>query len=484
MPSFNRRSFLRSSLLLAGASLAAAPLRSAQSAPIGANGAIRIGVIGLNGKGRPHLKQLLATSGVRVTALCDVDPAHLQAAVNDAGPGVFATTDARRLLERSDVDAVVIATGNHWHALLTVWACQAGKDVYVEKPVSRTIWEGRQMVKAARRYGRVVQAGTQYRSETGLAEARAFVASGALGRIQYIHTVAHRPREPIGRTAPWYPDGLDYDLFCGPAPMAPLTRTQLHYDWHWMWATGNGDLGNNGIHVIDVALAFAGHRAPPRRVLSLGGRFAFGDAGETPNTQLAVYDYADVPVFFEFRNLPAKPGVNFADQYRGQRTGVVVQCEGGYVSGLVGAAAYDRDGKRIQAFAGDGGKGHMDNFLAAVRSRRSADLAAPVDVSHVSTVLCHAGNLSYRTGAQAPWSAVAKAVEATGEGAALAADLKRHVEVHGVDVERHPFTLGEWLTLDGDTVAGVGSGDPARLAEARFLEKETQRPPYVIPETV
>lgn len=484
MPSLTRRSFLQSSLLLTGASLAAVPLRSAQTASVGANEAIRIGIIGLNGKGRPHLKQLLATAGVRVTALCDVDPAHLQAAAKEAGGSPFATTDARRLLERSDVDAVVIATGNHWHALLTVWACQAGKDVYVEKPISRTIWEGRQMVKAAQRYGRVVQAGTQYRSEPGLAEARAYVNSGALGRIRFIHTLAHRPREAIGRTMPWYPDGLDYDLFCGPAPMEPLRRTQLHYDWHWMWATGNGDLGNNGIHVIDVALAFAGHRTPPRRVLSVGGRFGFDDFGETPNTQLAVYDYADVPVFFEFRNLPAKPGVNYADQYRGQRTGVVVQCEGGYVSGLVGAAAYDNDGKRIRAFEGDGGKGHMDNFLAAARSRRIADLAAPVDLSHVSTVLCHTGNLSYRTGAPAAWADVAKAVEGFAEVPALAADMKRHVETHGIDPDKQRFTLGEWLTLEGDTISAVASGDPARLAQAQYLEKETQRPPYRIPETV
>jgi hypothetical protein len=322
--------------------------------------------------------------------------------------------------------------------------------------------------------------GTQYRSERGLLEAKAWLEQGNLGRIQHVHTVAHRPRGAIGRRRPWYPDGVDYDLFCGPAPMEPLRRDELHYDWHWMWSTGNGDLGNNGIHVIDAGLMFAGHATQPRRVLGLGGRFAVDDVGETPNTMLTIYDYADVPVSFEFRNLAAKPGVNYADQYHGQRTGVVVHCEGGYFSGLVGGAAYDRDGKRVRAFEGDGGKGHMANFIAAVRTRERRTMAAEVERSHVATTLCQYGNISYRLGEKAVLPAVRKA---TGQVAGLpdfVGDLKTHLETHGVDVSRPALTLGPWLGLAGDDLARVENDQADRLDDGRFLLKETQRPPYRI----
>jgi hypothetical protein len=474
-----RRAFLKSSLLLAGA--AAAPWRSVHAQPRGANDAVRIGILGLGNKGAAHLKDLASVAGARVVALCDVDPAVLRKAAATA-PGVFTSTDPRRVLERADVDAVVVATPNHWHALLTVWACQAGKDVYVEKPMSRTVAEGRQMVAAARRYDRVVQVGTQYLSERGLREAKAWLDEGHLGRIRHVHTVAHRPRGGIGRRRPWYPEGLDYDLFCGPAPMEPLRRDELHYDWHWMWSTGNGDLGNNGIHVIGAGLMFAGHAAPPRRVLGLGGRFGVDDVAETPNTMVTLYDYADIPVTFEFRNLPAKPGVNYADQYHGQRTGIVVHCEGGHFAGLVGGAAYDREGKRVRAFEGDGGKGHMANFLAAVRSRRRDDLAAAVDRGHVPTVLCHYGNISYRLGAKARFGDVRRAVESVPGLPDFAGDLKAHLATHGIDTEGPQLTLGPWLDLAGDDLVKVASDRADALEHGRYLLEETARPPYRLPE--
>ncbi len=490
MSSSTRRCFLQKSAFAAGVTLAARGLRpSTFAAPVGANDAIRLGLIGLGNKGAAHLKNLLKLPGVRVAALCDVDPqvlARVAATVPETQLAPFTTTDARVLIARPDIDAVMIVAGNHWHALLTVWACQAGKDVYVEKPMSRTVWEGRQMIAAATKYGRIVQVGTHYRSETGLAEAIQFLHAGELGKIDHIRAIVYNLRPSIGRRHAWYPGGLDYDLFCGPAPVRPLERDNLHYDWHWMWETGNGELGNNGVHVLDIALRIARHNAAPRRILSFGGRYGIDDAAETPNTHVAVYDYPQIPLIFEHRALPAKPGVNYMDQHGGLRVGVVAHCEGGSFSGLVGGTAFDRDGKVIKKFVGDGGGGHVKNFFDAVRSRRKQDLAAPVETGHVSASLCHFGNISCRVGAPAPAARIDEALGSFPAAAAIHRELQTHLGVHGIETVQHPFRLGPWLHLDatGDQIAQLDSPDGPTIDRARYLLRETQRPPYVMPETV
>ena len=491
IPMLSRRTFLHRSTIAAGVTLAAASgLRPSTFAnPTGANGDIRLGLIGLNGKGSSHLKNLLKMSGVRVAALCDVDPRVLErvaATIPETQLAPFKTTNARELIARPDIDAVMIVTSNHWHALLTVWACQAGKDVYVEKPMSRTVWEGRKMIEAAAKYNRIVQVGTHYRSETGLAEAIRFLHEGQLGKIRHVRAVYYGRRESIGHKQPWYPDWLDYDVFCGPTPVRPLERTKLHYDWHWNWATGNGEIGNNGVHILDVAARIGRHTTPPRRVMSLGGRYVVEDSAETPNTQLAVYDYPEIPLFFENRALPAKPGVTFMDQHGGLRVGVVAQCEGGSLSGLMGATAYDPSGKVIRKFPGDGGGGHVRNFFDAVRSRRSQDLAAPVEAGHLSAALCHYGNISYRVGDAAPSSRIGDALGAIPVAGEIHRELEQHLGVHQVDLAKHPFRLGPWLQLDavGDSIVGVSSKNEYALERARFLLREVQRPPYVIPEQV
>ncbi len=491
MKPLTRRRFLRHSTLAAGLTVAAATRfpGSALANPVGANGAIRLGVIGLNGKGAAHLKQLLKLDDVRIAALCDIDPRVLErvaATLPETQLRPFKTTDARAVFARSDVDAVLIVTSNHWHALHTVWACQAGKDVYVEKPMSHTVWEGRKMIEAAAKYGRIVQVGTHYRSETGLADGIAFLHEGQLGKLKHVRALIYGRRESIGRQAPWYPTWLDYDVFCGPTPMQPLERANLHYDWHWNWSTGNGEIGNNGVHVLDIALRVAKQTGAPRRVLSLGGRYVIDDAAETPNTHLAVYDYGDVPLFFENRSLPAKPGVAFTDQFGGIRAGIVAQCEGGTLSGLVGATAYDNAGKVIKKFTGDGGGGHVRNFLDAVRSRRKADLAAPVEVGHLSAALCHYGNISYRVGDTAPSARIAETLGEFPAAQEIHRELQAHLGVHGVDLAKQPFRTGPWLQLDaiGDSITRVDSPREDALERARYLLRETQRPPYVIPDQV
>jgi len=482
----SRRSFLKSASLAIGTCRA---WQSAFASPIGANGAVRIAIIGLGAKGSAHLKNLLNMPGVRISALCDVDPRVLEHAASSISGGhlaPFVTTDARRVFERNDVDAVMIATSNHWHALLTIWACQSGKDVYVEKPMSRTIWEGRKMIEAVRRYRRVVQVGTHYRSETGLAEAIQFLHSGQLGKIRQIRAIVYNLRVGIGRQHPWYPSWMDYSEYCGPAPMLPLERPRLHYDWHWNWNTGNGELGNNGVHVLDIALRMARHNTLPRQILSFGERFVIDDAAETPNTHVAIYDYAEIPLFFEHRALPARPGVNFMDQYGGIRMGIIAECEGGYVSGLVGATAFDLSHKRVKTFTGDGGAGHVKNFIDSVRSRRSEDLAAPVETGHLSASLCHYGNISYRVGAKVTHEHMVRAIAASPTALAIYDSQRKHLELHGVDLSRQPFRLGAWLEPDAanDGIRSIATERESGLDDARFLLRETQRPPYIIPEVV
>lgn len=483
MSLLNRRSFIKSSVV--AASFAAGFPRSAWAQPSGANNAIRIAVVGLGNQGTNHLKRLLPRKDVRITALCDVDPQRVTRAVEllEGKLSPFTTTDAREVFARPDVDAVMIVTCNHWHALHTIWACDAGKDVYVEKPMSHTVWEGRKMVEAAARNKCIVQVGTHYRSGKGIAEAIQYVRDGNLGKIQNVHAPAYLKRGAISRRRAWYPDSLDYDRFCGPAPMVPLEREKLHYDWHWMWGTGNGELGNNGVHFLDLALRLLPHTNPPRRVLSIAGRFGSdNDVAETPNTQLVVYDFPEFPILYENRALPAQPGVNYMDQVGGIRYGIVANCEGGYLSGLTGLTAYDPKGKVIQKFAAGGGS-HLDNFLEAVRKRRPQDLAAPVEVGHASAAVCHYGNISYRLGKSAGAARVAKALEAIPAAAEIGRSLQQHLGMHGIDLEKQRFSLGPWLDLDhtGDAIVAVESGFESRLPLAQHLLRETPRPPYVIP---
>jgi len=487
--SSSRRTFLKATALAAGATLATRFVPSVWSQPSGANGDIRVAVIGLNQKGAAHLRQLVELPGVRIVALCDVDPRILAREVEILKAkqiSVFATTDARALLDRADLDAVVIASSDQWHALHTIWALQAGKDVYIEKPVCRTIWEGQRMLAAAAKSGRMVQTGTQSRSDPGIAEGVAAIQSGRLGKIQWIHSLCYRLREGIGHRLPWYPDWLDYDRFCGPTPITPLVRGQLHYDWHWQWATGGGDLSNIGVHQLDIARWFAGNPPLPRRALSFGGRFGVDDCGETPNTQLAIYDFPEFPVYFEIRGLPEKPGVRAMDRVRGIREGTIVQCEHGYYAGYSGGGLYDNEGKRLTLIKGDGGGGHMANFLAAVRSRRAGDLAAPLAGGFTSSACCHFGNISYRVGRSTSPGEIGQAVGNYPVAQAQLTQIQQHLAVHQVDLARTPLTLGPWLELDAPS-AGIttvtGGADASALERARFLLQDTQRPPYLIPET-
>jgi predicted dehydrogenase len=479
MKNLLRRDFLRRAT--AGAALAFPALRLGAA---GSNQEIRLAVIGLGGKGRGHARTLLKFPGARLTALCDVDPQRLAeqvAAAKEAGVNVAGATDPRRILERADVDAVVIATPNHWHAVLTAWACRSGKDVYVEKPVSHSLGEGPRMLAAAARHGRIVQSGTQYRSDEGIRAATAWIREGHIGRPRSAHVAWYEYRPGIGRAAPHRPAGLDYDLYCGPAPADPLTRPKLHYDWHWFWSTGDGDLGNSGVHPIDACRYMAGLTGLPRRVRCLGGRFGVDDAAETPNTQLTLVDYPGLPMLVENRNLPAKAGQRAMDAFRGIREGFALDCEGGSFVGLKGGGViYDREGKRLRQFPGEGGGRHLANFLDAVRSRRGGDLNAPLAEGHASSAVCHLGNLSWRLGREDALAACREAVRPHAGAAELVDQLAGHLRANQLDLGQARFRIGPWLEVAPDTGAltAVEGASAVELSAARQLAEGRWRSPY------
>ena len=491
VPPCSRRTFLKASALAAAG--AAFSARSwAQVA--GANGDVRVAVVGLNGRGKNHVSSLRAIPSVRLVALCDPDSAVLRRAAESVGGGVKTYRDIRLLLASPDVDAITIAMPNHWHSLAAIWACQAGKDVYVEKPVSHTVWEGRQLVTAAAKYGRIVQAGTQIRSGEGLREAVEWVRAGNLGKITASRGFCYKFRGSIGlTTGPQpVPETVDYDLWCGPAPLAPLRRKRLHYDWHWVWPTGDGDVGNQGIHQMDVARWFLGEPGLPRHTLSVGGRLGYADDGETPNTQVVIHDYPTAPLIFEVRGLPSKPVAETAgdsgsaeaagaraslmDNYHGVSVGNVVDCEGGSVvtASYFSATARDREGKVVKEFRGK--DRHMANFIDVVRSRKEADLYGPVGEGHVSSALCHLGSISHRAGRAADPGQTLEQVRGNPPLAEAYGRLVEHLAANGVDLAKTPATLGLPLRVDARNEALVGSPEAALLLTREYRE------PYRVPD--
>ena len=363
--------------------------------------------------GHQLIPRLLEVPGVKIVALCDVESTFLEREAKlfkDRGEDVATHRDIRKVLDDKTIDAVVIALPNHWHALATVWACQAGKDVYIEKPFSHDIWEGRQMVAAARKYERIVQVGTQNRSSTFLSRTFEYLRGGELGPIRFAHALVYRSRDGIGKvSAPTpVPATVDYDLWCGPIASDPLMRKQLHYEWHWFWDTGNGEMGNNGVHVIDLCRWALGQNQPPARAISIGGRFAFDDCGETANTHITLLDYQPAPILCEIRNVSASKNPDAMGRFRNQNHGLIIDCENGYFAGdATGGAIFDKQDKKIKDIADDGSSKtlettHLANFMAAVRGRKSGDLAAEAAVGHASAACCHMANVSHRLGKQSP----------------------------------------------------------------------------------
>ena len=487
MGNVTRRNFLKNTTMASVAlGIGTKSAMSSWSRPLGANDDIRLAIVGTRGKGNAHIQDLLKIKGVRIVALCDVDPQIMGERKEELMAQnilVKTYTDVRKLLEDKEIDGIVVTTPNHLHAPITIWACQAGKDVYVEKPVSHNVWEGQMMIKAAHKYNRIVQSGIQARSNVDIPAVIDYIKEGNIGKIKYVHGLWYKRRESIGLKKPWYPTDVNYDLYCGPSPMVPLERNRIHYDWHWMWGTGNGDLCNLGVHIFDVSRWMAGYDKMPDRVLSLGGRFDVNDAGETPNTQLTVFDYPEIPIIMENRGLPMKPGVNAMDHLRGIREGVVVQCEDGYYAGYHGGWIWDNSGKKVKQFSKGGAETHMPNFLECMRTRKYDNLKAPIEMGHMSTSSCLIGNISYRLGSPAAQNHVQDKLRDHELASDTFNKLVGHLETNNVDLEKTPLNLGPWLKIDSKDQSIVSVDDNSSEDEkenANFLLKDVYRPPYTI----
>jgi predicted dehydrogenase len=388
MSALNRRRFLQSS----AASLATLSAATAIGAADKPNEKIHLAFLGVHGRGRGLLHGFSGFADVEVVALCDPD----ENVVADALKSLDArhkrkpkyVKDLRRVFEDRDIHAVVVATPDHWHALATIWACQAGKHVYVEKPISHNLIEGRRMVEAARKYDRVVQVGTQRRSAAHVARAAEFVRSGKLGKVPFARTWIAGNRPSIGhKVDAAVPSGVDYDLWLGPAPQRAFNPNRFHYEWHWNWDYGTGELGNNGIHALDVARWVLGLEAP-QTISSHGGRLFYDDDRQTPDTQIAVFDFPGTTMIWEHR-IWSKTGVE------GEPFGVILY-------GEKGTLVFDRKGWHVH----DGvtasepetpaEKQHLRDFLDCVREHKRPN--ADIEEGHKSTRLCHLGNIAYRVG--------------------------------------------------------------------------------------
>ena len=494
MTAIRRRQFLKTSVA-AGVAVGTHTLvigAEASSQSKGPNETVRVAVIGMGsttaiggvgGRGHQLIPRIREVPGVKIVALCDVDGSFLDREskpFKDRGEQVATHTDLRHVLDDKSIDAVVIALPNHWHALATIWACQAGKDVYVEKPFSYNLWEGQQMVAAARKYGRMVQVGTQNRSSGLLRRTFEYLRGGELGPIRFAYALVYRGREGIGKvsTPTPTPSTVDYDLWCGPASNGPLMRKQLHYEWHWFWDTGNGEMGNNGVHVIDLCRWALGQNHPPPRSISIGGRLGFNDCGETANTQIAFFDYQPAPIICEVRNVSVAKRSDPMGRFRGLTQGIVIDCEAGYFAGdSTGGAFFDKQGKKIKDISDEGeSKGletaHLSNFMAAVRTRNRKDLVAEGLDGYLSAACCHMANISHRLGKQEPPDTIRTTVHSSPELADAFERCNAYLRENDVDLRNNEATLGPWITFDFKQERFVGElADPANKLSERIYRR-------------
>ncbi len=486
MSRLNRRRFLEESLLAAAAAATAGGLADSMAYADESNQSkspnerLAAVVVGVNGRGNNLLSDLMNRRDCEVTYICDADEAVGQRRCDEVekktGRRPKFVKDMRKAYEDESLDLMATATPNHWHSLCSIWAMQAGLDVYVEKPVSHNVWEGRKMVEAARKYNRICQTGTQSRSNKGMRDAMAFLHAGGIGRVEIARGLCYKGRGSIGAPGSYQPPkSLDFNLWTGPAELEePLGRPKLHYDWHWVWNTGNGDLGNQGIHQMDLARWGLGKSDLGQAVMSYGGRVGYTDAGETANTQVCLHDYGDSLLVFEVRGLKT-------DALRGAKVGNIFEGTDGYVvmTSYSNGVALDKSGKEIKKFGGGGS--HMGNFVDAVRSRKVEDLTADIEEGHLSSALCHLGNISLRLGQPTTVSEVRERAkdnplfERTSETFDRFAE---HLANNSLPIEATEILLGPQLTLAGEQFTG-NMADKANP----MLTRE-YRAPFVVPKEV
>lgn len=473
----HRRDFLKHAAAGSLAATFAISGTKASGRVLGANDRVRVAVAGINGRGQQHITAYGEMRDVEITYLVDPDSrlfASRCAAVQKlVGNTPQCVQDFRRVLDDKTLDAVSIVTPNHWHALLAIWACQAGKDVLVEKPCSHNIVEGRRLIEAARKYDRIVQHGTQRRSDPKWSMLTADVRNGKYGKLRLARIQIHRPRESIGvRSAERPPVELDYNLWNGPAPVHPYRTNLVHYDWHWIWDFGNGEIGNLGTHQLDLARWTMPAGAAPRSVVSLGGRFGYQDQGQTPNTQLTVFDCGDVKLLCEQRGLVAKKAVKVTVEFH-TTEGVVKEGKFFPLGRRQGQPIADAP---VGGFA-DLGRLHFRNFIDCIRSRKREELNAEILEGHRSALLAHLGNISYRLGEEVRFDEPTQTFGSDTLARAALEDMKRHLaDAATLDLAGTAYRLGRTLHFDARAEKFVGDAEADRMLTRPY------RGPFVMPE--
>jgi predicted dehydrogenase len=480
----NRRQFLEDSMFATAAAVAAGsagPLL-AEDAPVSKspNEKLLVAVVGVNGRGGSHIGAFAGKKDTEIVYVVDVDREIGPKRCKEIGKRQLGhepkyVEDLRTALDDKQVDIVSIATPNHLHSLQAIWSIQAGKDVYVEKPVSHNVMEGRRVVDAARKYQRIVQTGTQCRSMPGMIEAMQFIHDGKIGDVKVARGLCYKRRNSIGPKGEYpVPSQINYDLWCGPAPLGPLTREKFHYDWHWQWAFGNGDLGNQGIHQMDLCRWALGVDQLSNAVVSYGGRLGYEDAGETANTQVVMHDYGDKSLVFEVRGLKTS-------DLKGANVGIIIEGSAGYVvmASYSSGVAFDKDGNKIREFKGPSSDDlHFANFLSAVRSRKIQDLTADIENGHLSSALCHLGNISYLLGEDVSSPEALSRLKGFASQDNVGETLDRvlaHLAENEVDIKTAKLRIGAQLKLDPKSETFPGN------ERANALLTRQYRAPFVVP---
>jgi predicted dehydrogenase len=486
-----RREFVKGSL--------AAGLGLAFAAPgarvLGANGDIRIAVVGINGRGGSHISAFGGMKGVRVVAFCDVDQKVLgskaAAFEKKSGTKLQRYVDIRQMLDSKEIDAISIATPNHWHSLGTIWACQAGKDVYVEKPCSHNPFEGHRCLEAARKYNRIVQHGTQSRSSPSWARQVAAIASGKYGKL--LVSKAAASKDGSGRWSIGFkpikepPENLDYNLWLGPAPQQPYHENLVHYNWHWFWDFGNGEIGNQGVHQMDIARWAIPGGTLPQSVISLGGRWVnsteghppYTDQAQTPNCQLTIMDFGGPLLVFEVIGLVGRAGAD-GKKYP-NNVGNEFYLEAGAIKG---GKFYPKGSDKAEDLVAvdvkmGPGEDHFGNFIEAVRSRKIEDLNADISEGWLSSACCQLGNVSYRLGKQVSGTTKPDVLGKHEEiGKSWDKVLETVKGAIGLDVSKGTYQLGPMLKFNPKTEKFSGN------AKANALLTRPYRKPFIVPEKV
>jgi predicted dehydrogenase len=484
MTQVTRRNFLQTTLATAATVTIAGTKSSARV--MGANDRIRVAVAGLNGRGGSHVDAYCGMKNVEIAYLVDPDKRTYQKRLDqiagkkkpEARPVPTCVQDVRKVLEDKELNAVSIATPNHWHALMTIWACEAGKDVYVEKPCSHNVHEGRIAVDIARKHKCVVQHGTQSRSGQVWADIAAVAKSGKLGKLLVSRGLCYKPgggwetRSDIGTkptAAP--PADLDFDLWLGPAKEQPFHANLVHYRWHWFWDFGNGDVGNQGVHQMDIARWLIPGAAWPKSVISFGGRYANNDQGQTPNALVSIFDYGETQLIFETRGLKS-PG------YQRQTIGNVLHFEEGIVSNNRFFPKGKGDGEPLPAVpAGvELGSDHFANFIECVRGRDGSKLHADIEVGHYSAGLCHLGNVSYRLGSPTDYDPKFGKLAGNEFATDALERMADHLKDNGIKFDGKNLRVGRKLDFDAKTERFVND------KEANELLTRQYRKPFVVPD--